>query len=243
MAGISVTEVFPMRPSYGTRGKPVILWANYFNLTPDQDLVIHRYHVSMSPEAKGRKIRRLFELLIEHPLLVYSVTDFKSFLLNHRKLEDMEVEILYRSELEDDTQPNTSPYRAKVQNTGEMEVAALLNHLQSTQADPNLRPEKKEQIIQALNVLLGHHPQKNMAVTTIASNKHFSFGVKSIGYDLGGCLHALRGYFRSVRMGTGRLLVNINVSHAVFFKPGPLVDLINEFGKTYGFNTFQLKNS
>lgn len=37
------------------------------------------------------------------------------------------------------------------------------------------------------------------------------------------------------------MLVNINVSHAVFFKPGPLVDLIDAFAKAYGRNSWQLE--
>jgi hypothetical protein len=44
-----------------------------------------------------------------------------------------------------------------------------------------------------------------------------------------GGLCTLRGFFRSVRIGTGRLLVNINVSHGAFFKPGSLQSLITEF--------------
>lgn len=76
------------------------------------------------------------------------------------------------------------------------------------------------QIIQTLNVLLGHYPQANSTTSTISGNKHFSFGVKPVGFNLGGGLSALRGYFRSVRLGTGRMLVNINVNHAVIFSAG-----------------------
>ena len=238
---LSFNDDFPTRPAYGTRGKPVVLWANYFEFTPAKGLVLYRYHVSVSPEAKGRKLKRVFELLLQEPVLTGSVTDFKSFLVNRNKIEDMEIEVAYRSEFEDDPQPNTRPYRIKIQGTGQMEVSALLDQVRSTQADPNFRPEKRDQIIQALNVLLGYYPQSNTSMTTIAGNKHFSFGIRSIQVDLGGGLSALRGYLRSVRLGTARMLVNINVSHAVFFKPGPLVDLIDAFAKAYGRNSWQLE--
>lgn len=238
---LTLKDDFPPRPAYGTRGKPVVLWANYFELTPARGLVLYRYHVSVTPEAKGRKLKRVFELLIQEAALVGSVTDFKSLLVNRNKFEDMEIEVPYRSDFEDDPQLNTRPYRVKIQGTGQIEVSALLDHVQSTQADPNFRPEKRDQIIQTLNILLGYYPQTNTSMATIASNKHFSFGIRSIQVDLGGGLSALRGYFRSVRLGTARMLVNINVSHAVFFKPGPLVDLIDAFAKAYGRNSWQLE--
>lgn len=241
MAGISVKEDFPTRPAYGTRGKPIVLWANYFDLTTTKGLSLYRYHLSVSPEAKGRKLKRLIELLIQDTRLIGSVTDFKSILVSRQKFADMEVEIAYRAEFEDDPQPNTNPYRISVSGTGQMDVAALLDHIKSVPAGPDFRSEKQLQIIQTLNVLLGHHPQSNPAVTTITGNKHYSFGANPVEFDLGGGLSALRGYFRSVRLGTARMLVNINISHAVFFKPGPLVDLINAFANAYGRNSYQLE--
>jgi eukaryotic translation initiation factor 2C len=241
VARLSVNEDFPTRPAYGTRGKPITLWANYFNLQPAKNLVLYRYHVSVSPEAKGKKLKRIFDLLIHEPSLAGAVTDFKTLLILSKKVEEMVLEIAYRSEFEDDPQPNTRPYRVNIQITGQIEVAALLNHINTTQADPNFSPPTQMQIIQTLNILLGHYPQANPATSSIGGNKHFSFGVKPVGFDLGGGLAALRGYFRSVRLSTGRMLVNINVNHAVFFQPGSLVDLINTFANAYGRNPWQLE--
>ncbi|OBT77828.1 hypothetical protein VF21_03237 [Pseudogymnoascus sp. 05NY08] len=247
MAGMSVTADFPARPAYGTRGKPVVLWANYFELDAAKKLVIYRYHVAVSPEAKGRKLKRVIELLLEDPRLRNSATDFKAILVNRKKLPDVEVEVAYRSEFEDDPRPGDNPYRVKVQLTGEMDIDALVNHLRSVQPDPNFRADNRMQVIQSLNILLGHYAQSDPLTTTIASNKHFLFGDDKPGnrypevQDLGKGLSALRGYFRSARPSTGRILVNVNVSHAVFFKPGPLMELIKIFGAAYGLNLFQLE--
>ncbi|KAL5345607.1 hypothetical protein ACLOAV_009361 [Pseudogymnoascus australis] len=247
MASMTVTADFPTRPAYGTRGKPVVLWANYFELEASKKLIIYRYHVAVSPEAKGRKLKRVIELLLEDPRLKGSATDFKAILVSRKKLADVEVEVPYRAELEDDPKPDSSPYRVRVQLTGEMDIDGLVNHLRSVQPDPNFRLDNKLQIIQTLNVLLGHYPQSDPLTTTIASNKHFFFGTGQAGnrhkveYDLGKGLTALRGYFRSARPSTGRILVNVNVSHAVFFRPGPLEELINIFATAYGRNPFQLE--
>jgi eukaryotic translation initiation factor 2C len=244
MAGMSVAADFPARPAYGTRGKPVVLWANYYELEAAKNLIIYRYHVAVSPEAKGRKLKRVIELLLEDPRLINSATDFKAILVNRKKLPDVEVEVAYRSEFEDDPRPDDKPFRVKVQLTGEMDISALVNHLRSVQPDPNFRADNKMQVIQSLNILLGHYAQSDPLTTTIASNKHFVFGTNQAGnrraveYDLGKGLSALRGYFRSARPSTGRILVNVNVSHAVFFKPGPLVELIKIFGAAYGTNLF-----
>ncbi|ELR02128.1 hypothetical protein GMDG_05287 [Pseudogymnoascus destructans 20631-21] len=248
MAGMSVTADFPARPAYGTRGKPVVLWANYFELAAAKNLVIYRYHVAISPEAKGRKLKRVIELLLEDPRLKNSATDFKAILVSRKKLPDVEVEVTYRSEFEDDPKPDDKPYRVNIQLTGEMDIDALVNHLRSVQPDPNFRADKRMQVIQSLNILLGHYAQSDPLTTTIASNKHFLFGTDQAGirraveyYDLGKGLSALRGYFRSARPSTGRILVNVNVSHAVFFRPGPLVELIKIFGAAYGTSLFQLE--
>lgn len=241
VAKLSLNEDFPTRPAYGTRGKPITLRANYFNLEPAKNLVLYRYHVSVLPEAKGRKLKRIFDLLLQEPSLARAATDFKTFLILRNKVEEIEVDVAYRSEFEDDPEPKTRPYRVKIQITGQIEVAALLNHFKTTEADPNFSPSTQHQILQTLNVLLGHYPQANPATSTISANKHFSFGDKPVGVDLGGGLAALRGYFRSVRLAAGRMLVNINVSHAAFFQPGSLVDLINAFANTYGRNSWQLE--
>lgn len=248
MAGMSVTEDFPERPAYGTKGKPVVLWANYFELTTSKNLSVYRYHLSVVPEAKGRKLKRIIELLLLDSRLKGCATDFKSILIGRKILPDTVVDIAYRSELEDDPQPNTKPYRVEIKRTGQIEVGALMDHLKSIQPDLNFRPEKKLQIIQVLNVLLGHYPQSNSSTATISGNKHYFYGANPTGQgpraehvDLGGGLSALRGYFRSVRQGTARMLVNINVSHAVFFRPGPLVELIEIFKNTYGQNLFLLE--
>ncbi|KFZ01861.1 hypothetical protein V501_09757 [Pseudogymnoascus sp. VKM F-4519 (FW-2642)] len=114
VAKLSVNEDFPTRPAYGTRGTPITLWANYFTLQPAKNLLLYRYHVSILPEAKGRKLKRIFDLLIQEPALAYGATDFKTFLILRDKVEEIEFEIAYRSEFEDDPQPNTRPYRVKI---------------------------------------------------------------------------------------------------------------------------------
>jgi eukaryotic translation initiation factor 2C len=111
-------------------------------------------------------------LLIQEPTLACTATDFKTLLILRNKLEDMEVEIAYGSEFEDDIQPDTCLYPVKIQINSQIEVVALLNYVKTTQAVANFSPTTQMQIIQTLNVLLGCYPQANPAISTIAGNKH-----------------------------------------------------------------------
>jgi hypothetical protein len=166
------------------------------------------------------------------------VSDFKANLISRTKIPDMEVTVQYRAELEDEPLPEGrgNQYRLKIAHNGTLEVGDLLDRLRSAQAtNPNFGSDRMNEFFQGLNILLGHYPQsKSDQITTIAGNKHYLFNENRVEWDLGGGLSALRGYFRSVRMGTGRMLVNVNVSHAVFFRPGPLRELINMFFSSIG---------
>jgi eukaryotic translation initiation factor 2C len=236
MRSLSLTETFPPRPAYGTQGRQIILWANYFDMIPSKDLVLYRYHVDVTPEAKGRKLRRIFQLLLEDPRLIGAVTDFKAHLISRTEMPDVEAEVQYRAELEDEPMEGGRAYRVKVSKTGALAVGDLLGLLRSAQAqNPDLSSDKTAQLLQSLNILLGHSPQsKPDQITTIAGNKHYSFTAGREEFELGGGLNALRGYFRSVRLATGRMLVNVNISHAVFFRPGPLRELILSFFNSIG---------
>src|SRR6266536_2841590 len=76
----------PQRPGYGTRGKEVMLWANYFELVAGGDLLLFRYSIEIMPDEAGRRptgkrARRIVELLLEEHFSAYRnsiATDYKS---------------------------------------------------------------------------------------------------------------------------------------------------------------------
>jgi eukaryotic translation initiation factor 2C len=57
--------------------------------------------------------------------------------------------------------------------------------------------------------------------------------------DITGGLIALRGYYASVRTSSNRILVNLNVASAAFYKDGPLIDLVSEYSNSRGQLTAQ----
>ncbi|EXJ58677.1 hypothetical protein A1O7_06105 [Cladophialophora yegresii CBS 114405] len=194
-------------------------------------LVLHRYGLDILPDQAGRrpagkKARRIVELLLEehfvqhHPRIA---TDFKSNLITSAELDIDQggYTIVYRTEDEDDPQPNARRYRVRLARTASLTVSELLDELTSTRAGTLLG--SKEEIIQALNIVVGQHPKAASQVASIGSNRHYALNAAaSDKMSLGAGLAAIRGFFISVRAATGRLLVNVQVKHGAFYEEGPL---------------------
>ncbi|EXJ91779.1 hypothetical protein A1O3_00329 [Capronia epimyces CBS 606.96] len=209
-----ITARLPPRPGFGTQGREVLLWTNYFQMVAYGGLVLHRYSLEILPDQAGRqpagkKARRIVELLLEEHLgqdRPGIATDFKSNLISSTKLElgpgQGIYNVVYRTEDEDDPQPNAKRYRVRLALTASLTVSELLDELTSTRASALLG--SKEEIIQALNIVVGHHPKAASHIASIGSNRHY--GLNAAASDratLGAGLAAIRGFFISVRAATG----------------------------------------
>lgn len=231
----ALTTRMPLRPGYGTQGRPVQLWANYMHLMPRGDLILYRYSIEILPgeggrQPAGKKARRIVQLLLEEHFRQYGhqiATDFKSNLISQQELEldDRGYVVRYRSEDEDEPADNARSYRLSMQATGTLTVAQLMDYLSSSNIGAVLN--SKEEIIQALNIVLGHTARATRDVTSMGSGKHYPLATATDEkLDLGAGLIAVRGFLMSVRAATSRLLVNVQVKHAAFYQEGPLEQLI-----------------
>ncbi|KAI4102713.1 MAG: hypothetical protein LQ345_007359, partial [Seirophora villosa] len=243
---LSLDAKFPHRPGYGTRGQNVVLWANYFEMIPSPDLLLHRYNVRVQPDAAGKKLSQIVKLLLQLP--AYSgfqediVTDFKSTLVSRRSLGPGTADwtIPYRAEGEDEPRANAQTYRIRVEQTGILTVSALMDYLTSTNV--NAAYADKLPVLQALNIFLGHYAKSSPGIATVGSSKSFSLAQASPKWDLGAGLSALRGFFSSVRVATCRILVNVNVSHAAFYDAIRLDQLIQNYSSVTGKNPVKLES-
>ncbi|KAG6844544.1 hypothetical protein H0H87_006028 [Tephrocybe sp. NHM501043] len=91
------------------------------------------------------------------------------------------------------------------------------------------RPPKVHTIT-ALNVVVRMDPSEK-----------YPFNVRSFftdkeTKDIGNGIVLWRGYFQSVRPGIGRMLVNVDISTGMMYKPGPLIALCLEFFGKQGQN-------
>ncbi|KAL8792281.1 MAG: hypothetical protein Q9195_005160 [Heterodermia aff. obscurata] len=240
---------FPLRPGFGIMGREVLLWTNYFKLVSDGDLVLYRYSIEISPGEAGRvpvgkKVKRIVQLLLEEhfqPRRSDIATDFKSNLIsrNDLEIEEESYQVTYRADDEDEAAPNARQYRVRLQSTGLLTVSELMSYLTSSQAD--LMFGSKEQIIQALNIVVGHWPKAASTITTVAANRHFDLNAgPQDRMSLGAGLQAIRGFFVSVRAATARILVNVQVKNMAFYDEGPLDKIMHVYMQQNGPNKFVL---
>lgn len=87
------------------------------------------------------------------------------------------------------------------------------------------------EVVDALNVIFGYGPRWKLdEVSAVGSSRFFPFGDDKVIKDLQHNWHALvaaRGYFQSSRLGTGRLLLNTNITHGIFKVSGKLSEIFD----------------
>lgn len=245
---------FPPRPGYGTRGEGVTLWANFFELDPPTNLVLHRYAVTVvephivngkreEKQVVGKKLKQVFRLILEcQQLRDYRndiVTDFKAQLVSRvafgaEVLEAFRpLRIRYRAELEDDARVDAPLLEVSIARVGPLAISELIEYLTSTNVGGTF---DKQPILQALNILLGHYAKQCPNRATVGQRSfvvdpHPNGVAPSAPDSLGAGLIAVRGFFSSIRVATTRILVNVNVTHAAFYNPTGLAQSMIAFGK------------
>jgi eukaryotic translation initiation factor 2C len=228
LSSLSLGSKMPTRPGYGTMGRKIQVYANYFKINVPNDLSLTRYNVEVTPEATGKKLGRIFQLLLELPEFQGVATEWRSLIISTKPLtipSPYQVSILYRAEGHDVPLGSAVTYSVRVITPLTFSVSNLVNVL----AAPNPGFAQKAEIIQVMNAIYGNHAHANPSVCTIGQNRHFSLDRNTANRhnikDLGGGLESLRGYFQSVRPATSGLLLNVNVTHGVFLQAGPLYAL------------------
>ncbi|KXH25802.1 piwi domain-containing protein [Colletotrichum simmondsii] len=275
MSSMTLTEanaaaLMPRRPAYGTKGKKVILWANYFHLTVNPDAV-WRYNLEVrkgdtqekesTPKGKGkgkekaqprgggsssggsgsdsppssipaRKLKIILQAALEElknlePNAILA-TEFKSQLISLKKLKLTvnPIKVIFRQENSD----RSESYLVKVVGETAAPLKEMREYLQTMvdKSDPQeANFPRFAASVDALGVILGYTARKNDQVTAIGKGRFFPWGQGSTSHQLGyqDPLTAIRGYFQSVKLGTGSMLLNVNVTHGVFKMPVSIRDL------------------
>ncbi|KAL8789958.1 MAG: hypothetical protein Q9213_000844 [Squamulea squamosa] len=239
LAGLSLDEyTLPARPSYGTQGRPIVLRTNYFSMLTTPGAEIYRYKLEITPKIETklgrpirRKTRRLVELLIKSNkiLAVPGVaTDFSKLLFTAKQLPlENGTKILQQqySEPEDETPlPNATTYQVQITQDGAISVQQLVDYISSPAGITTAGFDKAE-VLQALNIIMTRTANDNTKIYGGGTTNKFYQLPKggNPGFDLGGGLVALKGFYTSVRTSTLRILVNINVANAAFY---PAINLL-----------------
>ncbi|KAK2761085.1 piwi domain-containing protein [Colletotrichum kahawae] len=252
----STVSLMPCRPAFGTKGKPIVVWTNYFRLLI-KPVVLYRYSLEVrkgesadapADEPKGKRKgkaqagggsaggsnepptgvpKRKLKIILQHALAelrrlepnAVLATEFKSQLVSLNKLQLAKNPIVVKFKNERATREE--PYNVKIVGETEAPLAAMAQYLQDM-VDPSDPDDahfpRFETSIDALNVVLGHSPRANDEVAAVGKGRFFPCGPGVTSARLGqqGPLTAIRGFFQSVRLATGRALLNVNVTHGVF---------------------------
>ena len=263
------SDLLPVRPAYGTKGTPISLRTNYFDIQlANPNVKLYRYHVDIDP-ARGpaRKRRQAFQLLLKEAECLKGArpavaSDNRSILVSAKKLElgpgqSVVERITYRdpgqkSPAAPTTEQGVPPrapeiYKFKITcpvdaSIAEVSLGNLMDYLRS--ATNSMSMDEKGSIIQLLNIAMARKPASTPDEMAISSqmNKFFPLRGNAASADLGGGLVALRGYYTSVRTSTLRLLLNVNTVTSAFYQPGSLLTLMNVFRSSLKTPNNTIKN-
>ena len=240
----------PLRPAFGTKGKPVLLYANYFELVANGKQRLFRYSIEIK-QPKGEsgnpsagRSRRIVELLLEehfHEHLNRVASDYRSTLVSRGSLEIREegYPVRFRQPGEDEVPDGAKVYECILKETGTMSVSELTDYLSSTRVSPY---GSKEEVIQCLNIVLGQYCKVHPDIASVGANKHYQVRGPGapVANDLGAGLVGIRGFFISVRAATARLLLNVQVKNGAFYQEGPLEQLMHVY-RAYTRNDVMLE--
>lgn len=246
-SAVASSEYFPVRPAFGTKGDPVLLWANFFALKVKTE-ALWKYTVTISERSKkdggqpkpvkGRKLYFVMEQVLRYfGDKVLIATEFKSQLVTREKL--VLEENPFTVEVSFESNPAVADlFDVTIHGPFEARVDEMLNYLtdQRLLADDHVFPRFPESV-DALNVILGHGPRSQInRITGLGSSRFFPYAA---GLAAEAPLNqrfnprplaALRGFFQSTRPATGQLLLNANVTCGVFRQSGNVSVLFESLG-------------
>ena len=208
--------------------------------------MLYRYNLTVEPlgdnekkppsEPKGKKLKRIISLWLKYlkqkmPSLEstdYIATDYKSNIVCSREVlqELWKTKITYLHE--DDTAAtarNNSPeYLVLLAGISPLRTSQLKIFLTSSESQAQY--EHKEPMLQALNILFGHHAKSTPTTTMVGGNRAYTNHERTEKLPLGAGVQAVRGYFLSVRLCSFSSMVNVNVSHSAFYEAVPLANFM-----------------
>ena len=245
LSQLHIDQKLPSRPAYGTFGKDIELWSNFFALNFDAKKRLFLYDIMITPDpASSRERRRLVQLyLLGQSFRDDIATDFSKFLVSPYDLEEQnplniasKPQVLFW-ETEDPPPPGSNQadrqqYSVHVSLQGE-QTAALGNFLLSLR-DPAAPRAPREEILQSLNIIMSYSARfktfglPDPEIMSVGSNRFYKIKDQA-SFDLKGALQAFRGYLLSVRATSGSTRMLMQVKHAASYKPGPLSNIIDEF--------------
>ncbi|KAJ6510612.1 argonaute-like protein [Mycena sanguinolenta] len=218
----------PLRPGYGTVGKPIRLRANFFPVRIPAGPIFD-YAVEITPPTNINRVKaRIFSLLEQRdackPFLHHIAHDRSRRLISAKELpQPLRISVPFYEDGETGLKEGATVYTVEIVFDKELDVASLTKHLNG---DIESRNYNILPIISALNLVLQQHATRTGVV--VGKNKHFfpSSSLPSGGLSLG--IVAFQGYYASARITYKELMVNVNNCMTPFIEPGNLGAALRE---------------
>ena len=181
-------ESLPCRPSYGIKGDAVEFRTNHFPVKLPDELVLHRYSITIDvefeggkqlPEPKNKKLKRIIKLMLDKlrdsEMKMPITTDFKSTLVCTRVIPQSLWVTKIKYSHEDDLRPSidSRTYTVRIEETSPvLEISELKKFLASTTV---IAPfSGRESMLQALNIIFGYHAKSSPMISMVGGNKGFN---------------------------------------------------------------------
>ncbi|CAK7273580.1 hypothetical protein SEPCBS57363_005724 [Sporothrix epigloea] len=235
---------FPRRPAYGREGKPIEIWANYFEMNIAKMPTVYQYSVRVSKgrppveegestaasqpnvDLKGPFLRKLLKYIMQNILNVpglFPRSELQSKIVTMQKIPQEKIALLR------DTQFDGGHFDVILDGPTTLDVDSLrqwLNTMNDERDSQDTSFPKFQDLMDAIGIIMGHGPRvggskandDNPSTVAVGSNRFFPVDQTREAelFPRYRPLEILRGYFQSVRPATGRLLLNVNVTHGVF---------------------------
>ncbi|KAG8946717.1 hypothetical protein FRC04_011495 [Tulasnella sp. 424] len=215
--GPAVRAVGVPRPSYGTLGVPVDMIVNCFRANVPTNLIYH--YDTILPEDKVLPVRATMEVI--RKMQEQNPTIFtKRGSYDGRK--NLYSPIKYSFGNQHEFQVNDggrNPRRVRIQFAATINPSSTARYIAGQQShDENILTT-----LNAYNVAIRMQPIQDHPFNTR------SFFTRAEVRDMGRSVELWRGYFQSVRPAIGKMVINVDISSAAFYKSGPLIKVCLEY--------------
>lgn len=228
----------PFRPDYGQKGREIELRANFFEVEIQPRAVFYSYRITLKPEnPPKRHIKSAFwKLMRSAPFKnLKPTTDGTTEIVTLIKLTDLsDIPVSIDVNGNGHDGPASKIYKATPIENGVVNQSHLLSALRERSLQGKL--DFEDVAIRILNIIMSKQPynDEGTVITGKTRNKYFWIDRRKQSSPLGGGLECIRGFYSSMRLSAGRVLLNLNVNHSAFFVPGDLSELFREYQKIFG---------